>query len=81
MTLPHNQINPKINNLLDAVEKTGNFKIIQDYNKGHIQNKTCSNCEQKVNPFTFKEIDKKEYFISGLCNLCQPYFFFEGEAI
>ena len=80
---PSHKINPRITNLLEAVEKTGNFKILQDYNKGHIRNRTCSNCEKKVdlNKVLNTIIERKEYFISGLCDECQPYFFFEKEAI
>jgi len=84
MTQSH-KFNPKITNLLDAVDKTGNFKIIQDYNKSHIRNRTCSNCEKKVDlnkmNDAYCKIERKEYFISGLCDECQPYFFFEKEAI
>ena len=73
--IPHDQINSKIIFLTDLVESTGTLKPLHDYNKRHIQNRTCSNCESKVEPNTFKEIDKKEYFISGLCNKCQVHFF------
>jgi len=72
------QVNPAIKFLTDVVESTGKLKPLHDYTDRHIKNRTCSNCESKVEPHTFKQIDEKEYFISGLCNKCQVYFFKES---
>ena len=70
MTQPH-QLNPKLIKLLDADDLVGTKKNIAS----NISNRTCANCENKVEPNTFKPIDKKEYFISALCNKCQAHFF------
>tara|TARA_R100001594_G_scaffold81281_1_gene115803 strand:+ start:623 stop:853 length:231 start_codon:yes stop_codon:yes gene_type:complete len=72
-----NELNPKLIKLIDSDDFVAMKKNIAN----NIYNQTCANCENKVNPDTFVAIDKKEYFISALCNECQPYFFFEKEAI
>ena len=83
MMIRPDQINPHINFLVDLAESTGKLKPLLDYNNRHIKNRTCSNCEKKVdlNKDLDRIIVRKEYFISGLCNECQPYFFLEKEAI
>ena len=48
---------------------------LQNYNRSHINNHTCSNCESHVKPEKYKGLTKKEYFISGLCKKCQKHFF------
>ena len=73
MTLPH-EMNPVIIKLVDAHDFVG----VKNYNRSHINKRTCSNCENKVEPNTFKPIDKREYFISGLCDKCQVYYFKEA---
>tara|TARA_Y100000294_G_scaffold166441_1_gene174795 strand:+ start:529 stop:768 length:240 start_codon:yes stop_codon:yes gene_type:complete len=74
-----NEVNPNIKELNN---KLLNRKItLADY-WGYIDMQirglTCMNCERKVKPHTFKPIDKREYFISALCNKCQVYFFRKG---
>ena len=73
MTLPH-ELNPIIIKLVDADDFVG----IKNYNRSHINNRTCSNCESKVLPAKFKVLTQKEYFISGLCDKCQGYYFKEA---
>ena len=75
-----NEVNSKItelNNLLIAGKIKPNiyWKYIDD----SISNETCANCEGKVNTNTYNELDRKEYFISALCNECQVYFFRKEE--
>ena len=73
MTLPH-ELNPIIIKLVDADDFVG----IKNYNRSHINNRTCSNCESKVLPAKYKCLTQKEYFISGLCDKCQVYYFKEA---
>ena len=73
MTLPH-ELNPIIIKLVDAADFVG----IKNYNRSHINNRTCSNCESKVLPAKYKGLTQKEYFISGLCDKCQVYYFKEA---
>ena len=73
MIQPH-ELNPKLIKLIDNNDRVGTKKNIAN----NISNRTCANCESKVEPNTFKPIDKKEYFISALCNKCQVYFFKEA---
>jgi len=41
-----------------------------------IAKKRCAECEQLTNPDTYKkQIDRDEYFISGICEKCQPLYF------
>ena len=73
MTQSH-KFNPKLIKLIDSDDFVGMKKNIAN----NIFNQTCANCERKVEPNNFKAIDKKEYFISALCNECQVYFFEEA---
>ena len=73
MTQPH-ELNPKLIKLIDSDDVVGVRKNIAN----NIFKKTCANCESKVEPNTFKPIDKREYFISALCNKCQVHFFKEA---
>jgi hypothetical protein len=73
MTQSH-KFNPKLIKLIDSDDFVGMKKNIAN----NIFNQTCANCESKVEPNNFKAIDKKEYFISALCNECQVYFFEEA---
>ena len=73
MTLPH-ELNPIIIKLVDADDFVG----IKIYNRSDINNRTCSNCESKVLPAKYKGLTQKEYFISGLCDKCQVYYFKEA---
>jgi len=70
MTQPH-ELNPKLIKLIDSEDFVGVKKNIAR----NIFNKTCANCNGKVNTNTYKELDEKEYLISALCNQCQVYFF------
>ena len=71
--IQHSELNPKLIKLIDSEDFIGMKKTIAS----NIFKQTCANCENKVNPDTFVAIDKKEYFISALCNECQVYFFEE----
>ena len=73
MIQPH-ELNPKLIKLLDSDDFVG----VKNYNRSHINNRTCANCESKVLPEKYKGLTQKEYFISGLCNKCQVYFFEEA---
>jgi hypothetical protein len=73
MIQPH-ELNPKLIKLLDSDD----FVAVKKNIAHNIFKKTCANCENKVYPSEFKEIDKREYFISALCNKCQVYFFKEA---
>jgi hypothetical protein len=72
MTQPH-ELNPIIIKLIDAHDFVG----VKNYNRSHINNRTCSNCESYVEPGNYKGLVKDEYFISGLCKECQKWFFDE----
>ena len=72
--IKHSVLNPKLIKLIDSDDFVGMKKNIAN----NIFNQTCANCESKVEPNNFKAIDKKEYFISALCNECQVYFFKEA---
>jgi|TARA_B100002003_G_scaffold201195_1_gene192817 hypothetical protein len=79
MTLPH-EVNPKIIKLTDRItdsnDKNALFAL-RNYNNICIRNRTCSNCESDVQPKKYKGLIKDEYFVSGLCKKCQPWFFDE----
>ena len=50
--------------------------------KQHIQKTItksfCVDCQKITDPATYKnKIDADEYYISGLCDECQPYYFGE----
>ena len=72
--IKHSVLNPKLIKLIDSEDFVALKKIVAN----NIFNQTCANCEGKVKPNNFKAIDKKEYFISALCDECQVYFFEEA---
>ena len=78
-----NQLNPKIIQLTTAIDN-GNPNAISNlrgYIKETIDKKICVDCEKPTEPSKYKsKIDQDEYYISGICNECQPIYFGRDDA-
>ena len=73
-----NELNPKIIKLTTDIDQNkpnalGNLKAFISESIGK---KICVDCEKATEPNNYKkEIDRTEYFISGICEKCQPLYF------
>ena len=73
-----NELNPKIIKLTDDIDNgypnaLGNLKA---FIRESIAKKICSDCEEPTKPESYKkQIDRDEYYISGICEKCQPLYF------
>ena len=73
-----NELNPKIIKLTDDIDKgypnaLGNLKA---FIRDSITKKICVDCEKPTQPDNYKkQIDRDEYYISGICAKCQPLYF------
>ena len=73
-----NELNPKIIKLTDDIDNNipnalGNLKAFISESIGK---KICVDCEKATEPNKYKkEIDRTEYYISGICEKCQPLYF------
>ena len=73
-----NELNPKIIKLTTEINEKdhGSLGKLKEFTTSIIGKKSCVECGQITNPNTYKkQIDKDEYFISGICEKCQPLYF------
>jgi len=73
-----NELNPKIIKLTTDIDKgypnaLGNLRA---FIRDTIAKRICVDCEKPTKPDNYKrQIDRDEYYISGICNKCQPLYF------
>ena len=71
-------LNTKIIKLTTDIDKgypnaLGNLRA---FIRESIAKKICVDCEKPTKPHGYKKkIDQDEYFISGICEKCQPLYF------
>ena len=73
-----NELNPKIIKLTTDIDKGYPNAIanLKAYIRDTIAKNICSDCEEPTKPESYKkQIDRDEYYISGICEKCQPLYF------
>ena len=73
-----NELNPKIIKLTDDIDNgyTNALGNLKAFIRESIAKKICVDCEKATKPDSYKRpIDRDEYYISGICNKCQPLYF------
>ena len=71
-------LNTKIIKLTTDIDKgypnaLGNLRA---FIRDTIAKRICVDCEKPTKPDNYKrQIDRDEYYISGICNKCQPLYF------
>ena len=71
-------MNPIIKNILVGMD-SGQIKTtkpLKDVAQASIITSTCIECGRKTNPAKYKkQIDRDEFYISGVCKTCQKLYF------
>jgi|TARA_R100001244_G_scaffold77389_1_gene61269 hypothetical protein len=73
-----NELNPKIIKLTEDIDNNipnaiANLKI---FIRDTIAKEICVDCEKATKPNNYKKkLDRDEYYISGICEKCQPLYF------
>lgn len=71
-------MNPTLVKLLEEIDRKNPKALgeIKAFTNITIGKKSCVECGRITDPETYKnKIDKDEYFISGICEKCQPLYF------
>ena len=71
-------MNPTLIKLLDEINEKdhGSLGKLKEFTTTIIGKKRCVECGQITNPDTYKkQIDRDEYYISGICKKCQKLYF------
>ena len=60
----------------DMKEPNGDNSILRKAIDVHVQTRICVECGKETNPAKYKkQIDKDEFYISGVCKKCQKLYF------
>jgi len=71
-------MNPTLIKILDEIDEKGHGSLgkLKEFTTTIIGKKSCIECGQITNPDTYKkQIDRDEYYISGICKKCQKLYF------
>jgi len=73
-----NELNPKIIKLTTDIDNgfPNALANLKAFIRESIGKKICVDCEKATQPDSYKkQISRDEYFISGICEKCQPLYF------
>ena len=69
-------MNPKLIKIVDEMKTPEGRKNFVNNIVVHINKLTCVDCGKETDPAKYKkQVDKDEFYISGLCRKCQKLYF------